>query len=40
LSFEYHVAPAQLLQESPRMLWTMEKYLRWRNIQENKAQKG
>lgn len=39
LSFEYHIAPAQLMQEDVRMLWTMEKYLYWRRTKENQAQR-
>jgi hypothetical protein len=40
LAYEYHIAPSQLLNESPRMLVTLQRYLRWRNVQERNAQKG
>ena len=40
LAYEYHIAPRQLEQESPRMLWTMQRYLYWRNVQERKAHRG
>lgn len=39
LAFEYGIAPAQLLRESPRMLFTMEKYLVWRNRQIENAKR-
>jgi len=32
LAVETGIAPSQLMQESPRMLWTIAKYLRWRNV--------
>jgi len=39
LSYEYKIAPAQLLNEDMRMLWTMEKYLYWRRTKEAQAQR-
>lgn len=35
LAVETGIAPSQLMQESPRMLWTIAKYLRWKAIREN-----
>jgi len=37
LAYEWHVAPSQLADESPRMLATMYRYLRWRASEERKA---
>ena len=39
LSYEYKIPPAQLMQEELRMLWTMERYLYWRNTKANQAQR-
>jgi hypothetical protein len=35
LACETGIAPSQLLAESPRMIWTMQKYLHWRFIKQN-----
>jgi hypothetical protein len=35
LACETGIAPSVLLTESPRMLWTMKKYLYWRHIKQN-----
>ena len=35
LACETGIAPSQLLAESPRMLWTMQKYMYWRSIKQN-----
>lgn len=35
LACETGIAPAVLLQESPRMLYTMIAYLRWRFVKQN-----
>ncbi len=40
LSYEFHIAPSQILNESPRMQATMMRYLRWRGIQQRKGMKG
>jgi hypothetical protein len=40
LAYEFHIPPSALLAESPRMLVTLQRYLRWRNVQERQAQKG
>lgn len=43
LAYEFHIPPATLEHESPRMLATMERYLQWRvsemNKQREKARK-
>jgi len=39
LAFEYGISPSQLLAESPRMLFTMEKYLIWRSRQIENAKR-
>lgn len=39
LAYEYHLAPSVLLAESDRMLWTMHRYLRWRQVEMNKGRK-
>lgn len=40
LAYEFHLSPAEVLAESPRMQATMMRYLRWRGVQARKAQKG
>jgi len=35
LACETGIAPSQLLAESPRMLFTMQAYLRWRFVKQN-----
>ena len=35
LACETGIAPAVLLTESPRMLWTMFAYLRWKAVKTN-----
>jgi len=39
LAFEYGIPPSVLLNESPRMLWTMERYLVWRVRQSENAKR-
>ncbi len=34
LAYEFGIAPSVMLQETPRMLWTMERYLYWRQTQQ------
>jgi len=33
------MSPSAVLAESPRMITTMERYLRWRMVEERKASK-
>jgi len=41
IAYEFKIPPHQLLQEDLRMLWTMERYIYWRNVKANEAaQKG
>jgi len=35
LAYEYHIAPAVLMQESPRMLWTLHRYAVAANQRKN-----
>jgi len=35
LACETGIAPSQLLAESPRMLYTLQKYLYWRFVKQN-----
>jgi hypothetical protein len=37
LSYEWKVPPSALLDESPRMIATMHRYLRWRSSEMRKA---
>jgi hypothetical protein len=37
LAYEWRVLPSQLAEESPRMLATMYRYLRWRAVEQRKA---
>lgn len=37
LAYEYRLAPSVVAAESPRMIATMWRYLRWRGIQERNA---
>lgn len=37
LACETGIAPSVLLQESPRMIFTMQRYLRWRAIKSRDA---
>jgi hypothetical protein len=39
LAYEFKISPSELLMESDRMLWTMERYLHWRNTKANQAQR-
>lgn len=40
LSCETGIAPSVLLKESPRMLYTMQGYLRWRAVKQEQAYRG
>ena len=40
LAYEFGLAPSVVAAETPRMIATMWRYLRWRNIQERKAHTG
>lgn len=37
LAVETGIAPSALMQESPRMIWTMAKYLRWKSVRHNQT---
>ena len=37
LAYEYHIPPSAVLAETPRMQATMLRYLRWRSVQQSKA---
>lgn len=36
LAYEFHIAPHLLAEESPRMLWTMRRYLEALNAEREK----
>jgi len=40
LAIETGIAPSVLLQETPRMLYTMLGVIRWRNVKMQEAQRG
>lgn len=40
LAYEFGLSPSAVMAESDRVIITMQRYLRWRNVQERKAQKG
>jgi hypothetical protein len=37
LAYEFRLAPSVVANESPRMIATMQRYLRWRGIEAKKA---
>lgn len=37
LAYEFHIPPSAVAAESPRMVATMWRYLRWRNSEQRKA---
>ena len=39
LAYEFGLAPSQVVAESDRMIITMQRYLRWRQVQERKGSK-
>ena len=39
LAYEFKIPPHQLMLEEERMLWTMERYLYWRNTKANQKRK-
>lgn len=39
LAYEYGLAPSAVADESPRMIATMARYLRWRASEQRKARR-
>ena len=40
LAYEFGLSPSVVMAESDRVITTMQRYLRWRGVQERKANKG